>query len=131
MERDDLIARSNELSNRIIGAAIEVHRQTGPGLLESAYEACLCRELELSHIPFKRQAPVALDYKGLVLECGYRLDILVGGLVIVEIKSVEKLQVIHTLQLTTYLKLTELWLGLLINFNEATVRDGTKRVVNG
>ena len=131
MERDELISRSNALSNRIIGAAIEVHRQTGPGLLESAYEACLCRELDLAHISFTRQAPVALDYKGLSLECGYRLDILVGGLVIVEIKSVEKLQIIHTLQLTTYLKLTDLWLGLLINFNEATVRDGTKRVVNG
>ena len=131
MERDELISRSNALSNRIIGAAIEVHRQTGPGLLESAYEACLCRELDLAHIPFTRQAPIALDYKGLALECGYRLDILVGGLVIVEIKSVEKLQIIHTLQLTTYLKLTDLWLGLLINFNEGTVRDGTKRVVNG
>jgi len=72
MEREALITRSNALSKQIIGAAIEVHRQTGPGLLESAYEACLCRELELSHIPFTRQAPVALDYKGLVLDCGYR-----------------------------------------------------------
>ena len=131
MQREQLISRSNALSNRIIGAAIEVHRQTGPGLLESAYEACLCRELELSHIPFTRQAPVALDYKGLVLDCGYRLDILVGGLVIVEIKSVEKLQPIHSLQLSTYLKLTDLWLGLLINFNEPTLRDNFKRVVNG
>ncbi len=131
MERDDLILRSNALSKQIIGAAIEVHRQTGPGLLESAYEACLCRELELSHIPFTRQAPVALDYKGLVLDCGYRLDILVGGLVIVEIKSVEKLQPIHSLQLSTYLKLTELWLGLLINFNEPTLIGNFKRVVNG
>ena len=131
MEREKLIMRSNALSNKIIGAAIEVHRQTGPGLLESAYEACLCRELELSHVPFTRQAPVALDYKGLVLDCGYRLDILVGGLVIVEIKSVEKLQPIHSLQLSTYLKLTDLWLGLLINFNEPTLRDNFKRVVNG
>ena len=131
MQREELISRSNALSNRIIGAAMEVHWQTGPGLLESAYEAYLCRELELSYIPFMRQAPVALDYKGLVLDCGYRLDILVGGLVIVEIKSVEKLQAIHSLQLSTYLKLTDLWLGLLINFNEATVRDGLKRVVNG
>ena len=131
MNRDELILRSNALSKQIIGAAIEVHRQTGPGLLESAYEACLCRELELAHIPFARQAPVALDYKGLVLECGYRLDVLVGGLVIVEIKSVEKLQPIHSLQLSTYLKLTDLWLGLLINFNEPTLRDNFKRIVNG
>ena len=131
MDKDELVMRSNTLSKRIIGAAIEVHRQTGPGLLESAYEACLCRELELSHIPFTRQAPVALDYKGLVLECGYRLDVLVGGLIIVEIKSVEKLQPIHSLQLATYLKLSDLWLGLLINFNEPTLRDNFKRVVNG
>ena len=131
MNRDELVLRSNALSKRIIGAAIEVHRQTGPGLLESAYEACLCRELELSKVPFTRQAPVALDYKGLILECGYRLDVLVGGLVIVEIKSVEKLQPIHSLQLATYLKLSGLWLGLLINFNEPTLRDNFKRVVNG
>lgn len=108
-----------------------MHRQTGPGLLESAYEACLCRELELSHIPFTRQAPVALDYKGLVLDCGYRLDILVGGLVIVEIKPVEKLQLIHSLQLATDLNLAGLWLGLLINFNESTIRGGLKRIANG
>ena len=131
MQRDEMIRRSNALSNKIIGAAIEVHRQTGPGLLESAYEACLCRELELCHVPFVRQAAIALDYKGLEMDCGYRLDILVGGLVIVEIKSVESLQLVHTLQLTTYLKLSELWLGLLINFNEPLLRDGTKRVVNG
>ena len=131
IQRDEMIRRSNALSNKIIGAAIEVHRQTGPGLLESAYEACLCRELELNHIPFVRQAPIALDYKGLELECGYRLDILVSGLVVVEIKSVESLQLVHTSQLTTYLKLSELWLGLLINFNEPLLRDGTKRIVNG
>jgi len=122
--------RANELSQRVIGAAIEVHRALGPGLLESAYQNCLCRELELRQIPFTSEHPLPLEYKGLNLECGYRLDILVGDLVIVELKSVEKIQPVHEVQLLTYLRLTNLWLGLLMNFNSITLKEGIRRVVN-
>jgi GxxExxY protein len=122
--------RANELSNQIIGAAIEVHRHLGPGLLESTYEACLCRELEIRGIPFERQVPLPIKYKGLELECGYRIDIKVGGLVLLELKSIEKLEAIHDAQLLTYLRLSQLWLGLLINFNVPVLKDGIKRLVN-
>ncbi len=126
-----MIELSNELSREIIGAAIEVHRETGPGLLESAYESCLCRELTLRGLSFERQKEVSLEYKGIQVSSGYRLDILVNGLVIVEIKSVERLEPVHSLQLSTYLKLSDLWLGLLINFNDTTIKSGLKRVVQG
>ena len=96
--------RSDELSNRIIGAAIEVHRILGPGLLESAYEECLCCELTLQNILFERQKPLPVTYKGIYLDCGYRLDILVEKLVIVELKTVEHIEPIHEAQLLTYLK---------------------------
>jgi len=122
---------ADELSNRIIGGAIEVHRHLGPGLLESTYELCLCKELSLRSISFQRQAPLAVAYKGLLLDCGYRLDHLVEGLVIVELKAVEKLERIHEAQLLTYLRLANLWLGLLINFNVEVLKDGIKRRVNG
>jgi GxxExxY protein len=117
------------LTGEIIGAAIEVHRQLGPGLLESTYEACLCQELELRNIAFECQKPLPLEYKGIKLDCGYRLDLLVAGLVIVEIKSVEALAPIHEAQLLTYLKLTGVHIGLLINFNVPVLKDGIRRLV--
>ena len=122
--------RSDELSNLIIGAAIEVHRILGPGLLESAYEQCLCHELTLKDISFERQKPLPVTYKGISLDCGYRLDILVEKLVIVELKTVEHIGPIHEAQLLTYLKLSELWLGLLVNFNVPVLKDGIRRIVN-
>ncbi len=122
--------RSDELSGLIIGAAIEVHKCLGPGLLESAYEECLCRELSLQGISFERQKSLPVTYKGIDLDCGYRLDILVENLVILELKAVEKLVPIHEAQLLTYLKLSDLWLGMLVNFNVPILRDGIRRVVN-
>ena len=123
--------RANELSKEVIGAAIEVHRQLGPGLLESAYEACLRRELSLRGIPFACQVPVPVTYKGVQIDCSYRLDLLVGGLVVLELKSVDRLEPIHAAQLLTYLRLTDLWLGLLINFNVVVLKNGIKRIVYG
>ena len=131
MANAELILRANTLSQQIIGAAIEVHRHLGPGVLENSYEQCLCRELSLRGISFERQIGLPLEYKGLKLECGYRLDILVEGLVIVEIKAVEKIEPIHEVQLLTYLRLTDLWLGLLINFHEMPLKNGIRRIVNG
>lgn len=119
----------NPLSKEIIGAAIEVHRQLGPGLLESAYEECLAYELSQRDIPFERQKPVPVVYKGVRLDCGYRLGILVGGLVVVELKAVDRLAPIHQAQMLTYLKLAGCKLGLLLNFNVLKLRDGIKRVV--
>ena len=119
------------LSHAIIGAAIEVHRIVGPGLLESIYEAALFRELWMRNIRVERQIAVPVHYKGGILDCGIRLDLLVERSVIVEIKSVSKLAPIHRAQLLTYLKLQRLWLGLLINFNVELLRDGVRRVLNG
>ncbi len=122
---------SDELSYQIIGAAIEVHKALGPGLLESAYELCLCRELSLRNIPFARQVPVPLEYKGVRLECGYQMDLLVDGLVIVELKAVDEIAPIHRAQILSYLRLTGLWLGLLINFHVPVLTDGgIERLVN-
>jgi GxxExxY protein len=121
--------RADELSNEIIGAAIEVHRTVGPGLLESVYEECLCRELEVRRIAFARQVPLPLEYKGVSLDCGYRMDLLVDGLVVVELKAVDKLEPIHDAQLLTYLRLSNLWLGLLINFNVSVLKNGIRRLV--
>jgi GxxExxY protein len=118
-----------ELTRAIIGAAIEVHKHFGPGLLESAYEQCLCRELELKGIGFERQKPLHLEYKGIRLDCGYRLDLLVQRRVIVEIKSVEALGSIHEAQMITYLRLAGVKVGLLINFNVPVLKDGVKRFV--
>lgn len=118
----------NALSKLIIGAAIEVHRQLGPGLLESAYEECLAYELSLRQIPFERQKPVPVVYKGIQLDCGFRLDFLVGGMVVVELKAVDQLAPIHDAQVITYLKLTGCKLGLLLNFNELRLREGIKRL---
>ena len=121
----------NELTRAVIGAAIEVHRSLGPGLLESAYEECLCRELELRGIAFERQKPLPLEYKGLKLECGYRVDLVIDGTVVVEIKSVEALLPIHEAQLLTYMKLGGWKVGLLINFNVPVLRQGIRRLVLG
>ena len=123
--------KANKLSNEIINAAIEVHKSLGPGLLESAYETCLCHELTLRNIPFDRQYPVPVTYKDVNLDAGYRLDILVDDLVIVEIKAIKKLEPIHEGQLLTFLRLTNKWLGLLINFNVPILKQGIKRKVLG
>jgi GxxExxY protein len=121
----------NRLSSRIIGAAIEVHKALGPGLLESAYEECMCRELSLQGLSFERKKPLSVVYKGISLDCGYRLDIVVENAIILELKSCEKIEPIHKAQLLTYLKLSDLSLGLLLNFNVTVMRDGIVRIVNG
>ena len=123
--------QENDISGKIIGAAIEVHKKLGPGLLESAYEECLCCEMQLRGIKFERQVPLPLNYKGVVLDCGYRLDLLVEDKVIVELKSIEGLEPIHEAQMLTYLKLRNAWLGLIINFNVIMLKDGVRRLVNG
>lgn len=117
----------NNVTEQIIGAAIEVHKALGPGLLESAYEECLCREFALRGVAFERQKSLSVVYKGMQLDCGYRLDLLVGGVVVVEIKACEFLQPIHESQLITYLKLGGWKLGLLINFNVPVLKDGVRR----
>jgi len=119
-----------QITGEIIGAAIEVHRELGPGLLESSYEICLARELELRGISFEFEKPLPLEYKGVRLDCGYRPDLLVAGTVIVEVKSVENLAPIHDAQLLTYLKLTGVKVGLLINFNVVVLKQGLKRLVH-
>ena len=121
----------NALTDAIIGAAIEVHRSLGPGLLESAYEECLARELELRGIPFERQKPLPIKYKGFELDCGYRVDLLVAGEVVVEVKAVDALIPIHHAQLLTYLKLGGWKVGLLINFHATLLKSGIKRLVLG
>ena len=119
----------NELTKEIIGAAIEVHRVLGPGLLESAYEQCLCRELTLRKIPFERQVYLPVEFKGLRLDCGYRIDLLVARRVVLEIKAIESLLPIHEAQLLTYLRLGGWKVGLLINFNVTVLKDGIRRRV--
>jgi GxxExxY protein len=117
------------LSNRVIGCAIEVHRELGPGLLESTYEQCLAHELQRSGIAFHLQHPQPVHYKGILLDCGYRLDLLVEGELIVELKSVERIKGIHEAQLLTYMKLAGVKTGLLINFNVTRLKDGLRRFV--
>jgi GxxExxY protein len=119
----------NQITQAVIGAAMEVHRTLGPGLLESAYQNCLCRELELRGMIFERERPLPLEYKGVHCECGYRLDLLVAGKVVVEVKSVEALAPIHEAQLLTYLRLGGWNVGLLINFNVPVLKDGVRRKV--
>jgi GxxExxY protein len=120
----------NRLSSKVIGSAIEVHKVLGPGLLESSYEECICYELELRDLSFERQKHLALNYKGLELETGYRLDVVVEKAIILELKSCDKIEPIHKAQLLTYLKLSGLSLGLLLNFNVTLMRDGIIRLVN-
>ena len=121
--------KANELSNLVIGAAIEVHRIVGPGLLESAYEECLAHELTQQGVSIARQVPVSLNYKGLHLSCAYRIDLLVEGLLVVEVKAIERIDPVHTAQVLTYLRMQGLWLGLLINFNVPMLKNGIKRLV--
>ncbi|HEY3260227.1 MAG TPA: GxxExxY protein [Pseudonocardiaceae bacterium] len=120
----------NAVTEAIIGAAIEVHRVLAPGLLESAYEECLCHELRLREVPFERQRPLPVEYKGVKLDCGYRLDLLVADAAVVEVKAVSALEPIHEGQLLTYLKLGGWQVGLLINFNVPVLKSGIKRMVN-
>ncbi|MGE5254756.1 MAG: GxxExxY protein [Planctomycetaceae bacterium] len=120
----------NSLTSSVIAAAIEVHKTLGPGLLESTYEECLCHELGLREISFERQKELPIEYKGIRLDCGYRLDIIVESQLILELKACESLLPIHQAQLLTYLKLTGLKVGLLINFNVPILKDGIKRISN-
>jgi GxxExxY protein len=120
----------NELTGSVIGAAIEVHKTLGPGLLESIYEECLCQELELREIRYERQKEIPIEYKGSKLDCSYRIDILVANKLILEIKACEVIQGVHEAQLLTYLKLTGLKVGLLINFNVPVLKEGIKRIAN-
>ena len=120
---------SNELTEKVIGAAIEVHRSLGPGLLESAYQECLCRELSLRRIPFVRQLILPAEYKGARLDCSYRVDLLVDSTVVVEIKAVAAIEPVHKAQLLTYMRLGGWRIGLLMNFNVPALRNGIRRVV--
>jgi GxxExxY protein len=117
------------LTQQIIGAAIEVHKALGPGLLESAYEECLCHELHLRELTFKRQVPLLVQYKGVSLDCGYLLDLVIQGSVVVELKSVEKIIPVHEAQLLTYMNMTALRVGLIINFNVPMLTQGIVRKV--
>ena len=119
----------NKISENIIGSAIDVHKELGPGLLESAYEECLCHELALRGIRFSRQNAISIRYKGVNLECGYRMDLLVEDKIVVELKSIDKLMPIHEAQLLSYLKLSHCTVGLLINFNVLILKHGIKRKV--
>ena len=126
----DKEVRLNSITETVIGAAIDVHRVLGPGLLESAYEACLLYDLAQAGLTVCQQKPLPVIYRGVTLDCGYRLDLMVEDEVIVEIKSVEKLLPIHKAQLMSYLKLTDCNVGLLINFNIEVLKNGIQRVVN-
>ncbi|MCD6135769.1 GxxExxY protein [Candidatus Bipolaricaulota bacterium] len=119
----------DELSSRVIGCALEVHRELGPGLLESTYEQCLAHELKLNGIRFELQHPLPVEYKGVRLDCGYRVDVLVEDKLIIELKSVEQIKSIHEAQLLTYMRLAGVGIGLLINFNVMKLKNGIKRFV--
>ena len=121
----------NEITETIIGAAIEVHRALGPGLLESAYQQCLCHELQLRELAFVSERPLPVIYKGLRWDCGYRVDLIVAEAVVVELKTVDRLAPVHDAQLLTYLRLGGWKVGLLINFNVALLRSGIHRRVLG
>ena len=119
----------DELSRSVIGCAIEVHRTLGPGLLESTYRQCLAYELSDAQIPFQMEMPLPMRYKDVQLDCGYRIDLLIGGELIVEVKSVETLLPIHQAQILTYMRLARIPIGLLINFNVTKLQSGIKRFV--
>jgi GxxExxY protein len=119
----------DELSRKVIGCAIEVHRTLGPGLLESTYRQCLAYELSHAQTPFQMEMPLPVRYKEVLLDCGYRIDLLVGGDLIVEVKSVETLLPIHQAQILTYMRLAKVPIGLLINFNVTKLHSGIKRFV--
>jgi GxxExxY protein len=128
-DRSNHAKMNDPLTEKIIGFAIEVHRQLGPGLLESAYEECLCYELGQNGLSFRRQVPLPVVYKAIRLDCGYRIDIVVEEKVILELKTVEHLISVHDAQLLTYLKLSGVPTGLLLNFNSAVLKDGVRRLV--
>ena len=117
----------SSLTSEIIAAGVEVHRELGPGLLESAYQACLCRELAVRGLAFQCEVPLPVDYKGVHLDCGYKMDLVVADKIVVELKSIEKILPIHEAQLLTYLRLSRLRVGLLINFNVRMLRHGIIR----
>ncbi|HXP05024.1 MAG TPA: GxxExxY protein [Stellaceae bacterium] len=123
------LSYGGDLTERVIGLAIEVHRHLGPGLLESAYEECLSFELEQAGIRYRRQVPLPVVYKDVRLDCGYRMDVVIENELIVEIKATERIAPIHEAQMLTYLRLSGLHVGLLMNFNDVTLRSGLRRVV--
>ena len=133
MESDELTSTTkmefDELSQSVLGCALEVHRNTGPGLLESTYRQCLAHELSRAGISFQMELPVPIRYKGTLLDCGYRLDLLIQGDLIVEIKTVEALLPIHQAQVLTYMRLAKIPIGLLINFNVTKLKNGIRRFV--
>ncbi|MGJ3242641.1 MAG: GxxExxY protein [Opitutales bacterium] len=129
-EREEHEGREfDALSRQVIGCAIEVHRFLGPGLLESSYQRCLSRELELNEIAHVCEAPLPIEYKGISLECGYRVDLLIESALIIELKSVKKIDPIHEAQILTYMKLSGIQTGLMFNFNVTRLKDGLKRYV--
>ena len=125
MEREQL----ESIATQVVDAALSVHRELGPGLLESAYEMALSRELSLRGISFERQKPLPVQYKGVHLDCGYRVDVFVEGSIIIELKTVDEIAPIHEAQLFTYLKLADCHLGFLINFNTRLLKHGLRRIV--
>jgi len=128
IDHRDTEAQRDSLTEKVIGAAIEVHRALGPGLLESAYEECLCYELGQQGVLFQRQVGLPVIYKAIRLDCGYRMDIVVEGRLVIELKTVEALSPIHEAQLLTYLKLSGVHTGLLMNFNVPILKNGIKRM---
>lgn len=126
-----VLSHGSALTERVIGLAIDVHRQLGPGLLESAYEECLCFELKQSEIAYGRQVPLPVLYKEVRLECGYRMDIVIADELVVEVKATERLMPIHNAQMLTYLRLSSHKVGLIMNFNSVVLKDGLRRIVLG
>ena len=122
--------RINFLTEKVIGCAIEVHKAIGPGLLESAYEECLCYELAQNGLKFERQVPLPVVFKGVKLDCGYKLDIIVENTVIIEIKAVDRIIAIHEAQLLSYLRMLDLRVGLILNFHSSVLKQGIRRIVN-
>jgi GxxExxY protein len=132
MNHEDTKTRRKDFldgSGQVVSACFEVHRHLGPGLLESIYEECVCRELLLRGIPFRRQVDVPAEYKGLPVDVGYRLDVLVDERIILEVKAVEQLMPVHTAQVLTYLRMTSLRVALLVNFNVPVLKQGIRRIV--
>jgi GxxExxY protein len=129
--RPELVMDNDDVMKQVVDAAIKVHRALGPGLLESAYEVCLDHELRQRQLVIGRQVPIPINYDGAKLDVGYRLDMLVNGNVVVEIKAVNRLLPIHFAQILTYLKLSNIRWGMLLNFNSVRMREGIRRVVNG
>lgn len=122
------VDQKDHVTQRVIGLAIEIHRSLGPGLLEAVYEECLCLEMKQASLDFRRQVALPVFYKGVQLNCSYRLDLVVQGQIIVEVKAIEKLMPVHEAQLLTYMRLGRIPVGLLLNFNSATLKDGIRRL---